>query len=58
MKSVAAFSDLKFRTSWGITVSTALAPYQILNVLIPIAIAANSNVHINFAPGLPCLIRI
>jgi len=40
MKSVVTFSDLKLPTFWGITVNTALAPYQTLNLLISFAVAA------------------
>jgi TonB-dependent starch-binding outer membrane protein SusC len=51
LKNVDAISDLKLRVSWGKTGSTALAPYQSLNLLNSFQTIFNNDLNIGIAPG-------
>lgn len=50
IKDIGAFSDLKFRLSWGVTGSTAVDPYQTLNSLSSYRTAFNDQLYIGYAP--------
>ena len=51
IKNVSAVSNLKLRTSWGQTGSTAVAPYQTLNTLNSTLVVFNDEFFTGFAPG-------
>jgi TonB-linked SusC/RagA family outer membrane protein len=51
MQNLSAFSDLKLRTSWGRTGSTALDPYQTLTVLSSYQTIFNNDLAVGFSPG-------
>jgi len=44
-------TDLKFRTSWGLTGNTAISPYQSLNRLTPNNTIFGNQLYIGFAPN-------
>ena len=52
MQDLSFFSDLKLRVSYGITGSTALAPYQTLNTLESYPIIYNDQQYIGYGPSL------
>lgn len=51
LKNNKVISDLKIRTSWGKTGSTAVTPYQTLNTLNDVQTVFNEQLYIGFAPG-------
>ena len=51
IQNVSAISNLKLRTSWGQTGSTAVAPYQTLNTLNSSLVVFNDAFFTGFAPG-------
>ncbi|RKN77007.1 SusC/RagA family TonB-linked outer membrane protein [Ulvibacterium marinum] len=51
LKESASISDLKLRLSWGQTGSTAVSPFQTLNILGPATIVLNDEFFVGFAPG-------
>lgn len=48
---LSVISDLKLRSSWGTTGSTAVSPYQSLNVLASYTTVFDNNLVIGFAPS-------
>ncbi|MGX5819011.1 TonB-dependent receptor [Chitinophaga lutea] len=49
LKSV--LSDLKVRSSWGITGNTAVSPFQSLAILSSVQTVLDESLYIGFAPG-------
>ncbi|MEO1011547.1 MAG: TonB-dependent receptor [Bacteroidota bacterium] len=51
LKESGTINDLKLRASWGQTGSTAVSPFQTLNILGPDTIVLNDEFFVGFAPG-------
>lgn len=51
MKNQSLISDLKFRTSWGLTGSQAIEPYSTLNLLVSNKTVFGKSLYNTFAPS-------
>ncbi|PUZ20992.1 SusC/RagA family TonB-linked outer membrane protein [Chitinophaga costaii] len=51
LKNSRVISDLKVRASYGASGSTAISPYQTLNLLTPSNTVFGDGLHIGYAPG-------
>ncbi len=50
-KNITFISDLKLRTSWGLTGSQAIGPYTTLNQLMSGKTVFNGNLYTTYSPG-------